>query len=1684
MALGILVSVGISTGSNFLLSKWTRPQPPPVSKPANELEFPVTPIRSVCGKRRVPGSNVWANGVFRTPGDRDPAWLWLIQVISEGACEGIEKVWIDGNEIPLTRVGNKLTPSSGTYKRRTGDPSELLEIYEYFDADGTQGTEMRTEGIPATRMYSDTEDGTKTTDPDEGTEWYHDLQEGSTTEYQEPQLYSHETKPWTSAHRLNGLSYVGIKLFQPYYQSQRPQGTATGEGKRIWQRIPRIEYLVKGKKIRWPGQSTPKYTENPIAWLYWYDTERRGIDAAKIDTASFDESFNKCDEDVTIKATDIPDSHAYLRNHANGTRTTKRYFGGLIFESGQESDEVYARIRSCSTAYRYQDAGKIHYRVDFERASSQTLEAGDFVSIQQVSPWPAVDARINDFNATLAQSERNGFKSDTVRLTDDPAKARDGKELSLDVRLDGVYDELVAARLLYIMLRHQRETLTCQATVGRLDGMTHLSAKPGDVWTVTHPLLGLTAQRMELVEIAKSFVDGTADVSLKLLDSGVYADTIVLPQIRPRPVRFFDDIEAPDVTSMEASSHATKLADGAIINHLTVTCDPVESLRTDFEYRVSPAFGLPSSDTGAVKARWARLRPFTIGAVGSGADFTTSQSQRFGWWLNFQWGPLFNDGGVRGPDRTEAEARALGLQMQRNPDDSLIGIRDWRGSNGRLQTIWRFGAFSSGRVILGVDEINAAGTGITSGVYNLTADQIANWKIELRDSSGATLVLDMPTTAQDPTEPYQWDAPEMLAFLQAARANGRTVDVSIVDSSLIEGADQGWQPMTGTGSSAEVSPVDAGEAYEIRAQNVSSQGARSRYSRINYRLPRFLTPEGVTIYVGEAPPNNELGENGDVFLHRGGNVWYRVEGVWIDSGRPAGGQQGFVTFEIPASETVERPYPNIVAVDGTVAYNLATGQQWLRVRGVWLYKGDLTGPQGQRGAGVVEWDATRPPRADEGENGDIWRLRTGAWYRKIEGVWVLQDGAIGRNGTRVIAIDGEGPPERPDSYDPPAENDDLAFAAGSMRFYHLVNGVWIELADLSPQRTFVFSASQEQEPTFVTLPEINQVRDGDEARNSKTGEIWRASRSGPAISAITWTLVGDATVNGGFQIGSADPPTEPGTVFGEVFVSTTSDKRYVWTRMVDATTMAVSGSWVHNGYIHASQWIVTSAIPRTGTPGDCYLHSLSGDTHCVRPDGTVPDIPDGNIKDIVPAPSPTYIVPDISKPVVYFTGSRYNGGPNPNGFGKVNDGWIDLTGRYGVKENSATLQTGEWPVGKTLPGHPDIYIRTTDDPDNIQPPLYSPSRLIDKPLYYVIVNQDSDDNGEVWYYDRVLNRMRQSNISLVGTVVISPGTLTQPTFTARNISFSIRSDGTVTAALSWTGSNAVGFDVRYRIPGEQWQPETTVGGTTVRFHRINTVLGTLARNHTFSGLRPSTTYEFAVRPVGANDVGTWEPVTTTTRSIPRPVAPIAVTASESTSIDGRVNVDWSNPSAWRGQLITEIVVELTRGRVGFSVVATKREPAGDEHAVFDDVAAGSYRARVYARNPSGTGASSFSPAFTVVRTPAPSPDPTPVVARYRPYPVSITSARAGRFLTAVIFTLGSYTHRPNGRATGFEWRIRQNNPQSSPWQNWRPIGLGVTNLDRAYLTTENVRYRLEVRAVNAAGASTTRARLFTARHQA
>ena len=249
----------------------------------SSIQTATAPARWILGRARVGGvlaHYVEVEGEERTDEDGVSDDVHLALLVAEGPCEQIERVWVDGEEMPIARSARGGPGQSGHLvdPAVTSKFANYLRIVEYFDADGTQGDSLR------------------------------DASPG-----------------WTSEHKVTGKSWVHVHLRQPAY------GNDTD--KRFWFRLPQIEFLVKGLKFTWPGQATPTWTENAAAVRWWWLRTRRGIPEGMIDEASVTAALAVCGKTVTVQ---IPAGSDYAGYNATSGRYTSN---GVVY-----SDDAVERV--------------------------------------------------------------------------------------------------------------------------------------------------------------------------------------------------------------------------------------------------------------------------------------------------------------------------------------------------------------------------------------------------------------------------------------------------------------------------------------------------------------------------------------------------------------------------------------------------------------------------------------------------------------------------------------------------------------------------------------------------------------------------------------------------------------------------------------------------------------------------------------------------------------------------------------------------------------------------------------------------------------------------------------------------------------------------------------------------------------------------------------------------------------------------------------------------------------------------------------------------------------------------------------------------------------------------------------------------------------------------------------------
>ena len=470
----------------------------------------VAPARWILGRARVGGLLAFWHESEGPDGAED---LDIVLVLSEGPCDQIERVWINGAEITMERTartgsgesGHLIQPAAGQ------DYRDNLHIYEYFTGDGLEGDSLRAAA------------------PDD----------------------------WTDAHKLTGLAWVHVRLRQPSY--------GRDVDARVWARFPDLEFLVAGIKITWPGQATAVWTENAAALRYWWLRNRRGLPASAVDEPSVTAAHALCDQDVTVS---LPSDYADYEPSA------KRYAVNGVVHADDDPERVEAELDFCWQGWAVEVDGVIKFRAGADRTVARAITADDIISVDSVKPAPAIQDRVNAASIALAQSQEHDWLAISLpELEDTAARTRDGEHLPKDLGTRPFLgDPIAAGRLLAIQLRRGRASAAYSYRLLPGDSFEWFSIIPTDWVTITDPEHFFDEAA---AMVLRAVVNEDWSVTLDLVEqpAGVYADTLVLPPLKPRALTIPKIRTVPAVTGLTATHTHTISRDGTVVWHVDVTWD-------------------------------------------------------------------------------------------------------------------------------------------------------------------------------------------------------------------------------------------------------------------------------------------------------------------------------------------------------------------------------------------------------------------------------------------------------------------------------------------------------------------------------------------------------------------------------------------------------------------------------------------------------------------------------------------------------------------------------------------------------------------------------------------------------------------------------------------------------------------------------------------------------------------------------------------------------------------------------------------------------------------------------------------------------------------------------------------------------------------------------------------------------
>ena len=306
------------------------------------------------------------------------------------------------------------------------------------------------------------------------------------TDVQTVSTILNEAPSWGSTDTLNGIAYLGVKL--TYNQD-------------VFNGIPTINAVVKGRKVYDPRSDTTVYSNNPALCLRDYlvnDRYGKGLPSSVIDDASFILAANDCDVDV--------DSY-------DGGPSVKAFScNAVLLTNNSLFNNVKIILSGMQGIMPYQNG---QYRLFVENDKASTFDFTTDMIIGGISITGSnKSSKYNKITAKFINPDANWQADSVVWPEADRAEASiflaedNNVELSSELNLTTVSNYYQARNIAKTAVLASR---LAGLRVSFLATSEALNCVVGDIVTVTHPTPGWNQKEFRLTRLSLNY-DGTVSV--------------------------------------------------------------------------------------------------------------------------------------------------------------------------------------------------------------------------------------------------------------------------------------------------------------------------------------------------------------------------------------------------------------------------------------------------------------------------------------------------------------------------------------------------------------------------------------------------------------------------------------------------------------------------------------------------------------------------------------------------------------------------------------------------------------------------------------------------------------------------------------------------------------------------------------------------------------------------------------------------------------------------------------------------------------------------------------------------------------------------------------------------------------------------------------------------------------------
>lgn len=295
---------------------------------------------------------------------------------------------------------------------------------------------------------------------------------------------------WTSSHRLRSIAHVYLRL--TYNKDLFSEG------------IPKIEFLVRGKKVYDPRSNTIYWTSNAALCCADFLKDSifgLGVDASEINNTSLSDAANICDE--------VVDSES-------------RYTTNAYFTTQDSPENIIDDICSSYGGHVSRIGGKWEFYPAKWRSPTITLSEDDLRSIPVINLMRSKSDAFNTVKGQFVDASNNYDVVDYVPIEKSSAITEDGERLIEEINLPATTSHKAAQRLARIELERSRRQLRMSADFG----LKAFKLSIGDTVNINLSRFGFVNKTFEIKEFSFEIRSGEllTTLSLKETDSNIYSD--------------------------------------------------------------------------------------------------------------------------------------------------------------------------------------------------------------------------------------------------------------------------------------------------------------------------------------------------------------------------------------------------------------------------------------------------------------------------------------------------------------------------------------------------------------------------------------------------------------------------------------------------------------------------------------------------------------------------------------------------------------------------------------------------------------------------------------------------------------------------------------------------------------------------------------------------------------------------------------------------------------------------------------------------------------------------------------------------------------------------------------------------------------------------------------------------------